>query len=143
MKHLSDKSPIYNAEVFMAYLDLAQENISKKNQPNKSINFSDSKSILRELQNKNNENSLLLKLINKINVLSKNRDIILYWIASNISIQGNEKADKETKVPLNIRPTNIDIRYMDLCPTINKSLEDKWQQLWNNCQGTKLPNLRE
>lgn len=129
MKHLSDKSLIYNAEVFMADLDLAQEIISKKKQLNKSINFSDSKSILIELQNKNNGNPLLFKLINKINVLSKNRDIILCWVVSDIGIQGNEKADKATKVPLNIRPSNIDIPYMDLCPTINKSLEDKWQQL--------------
>ena len=57
----------------------------------KFIIYSDSRSVLSALQNKDTSTPLISKLLNKINTLSKNNRIILTWIPNHIGIHGNER----------------------------------------------------
>ena len=49
------------------------------------------------VQNKNTSTSLITRLVDKINTLSKNYSIIISCIPSHIGVHGNERADKAGK----------------------------------------------
>ena len=72
-------------------------NIIANHKASKFIIYTDSKSVLLVLQNKDTSSPLITKLLNKLNTLSKNNNIIFTWIPSHIGIQENEKADKAAK----------------------------------------------
>ena len=93
LKRLPSESSIYSAEVIA--IDLAMNIIAN----HKSSEFidSDSKSVLQARQSKNSSTPLITKLLDKMNILSKNNSIILTWIPSHIGIQGNERADRAEK----------------------------------------------
>ena len=90
LKRLPNESSIYSAEVIA--IDLAM-NIIVNHKPSKFIIYSDFKSVLQALQNKDSSTPLITRLLDKMNTLSKNNSIILTWIPSHIGIQGNERAD--------------------------------------------------
>ena len=94
LKRLPNKSSIYSAEAIA--IDLAM-NIIANHKFSKFIIYSDTKSVLQALQSKNSSTSLITRLLDKTNTLSKNNSIILTWIPSHIAIQGNERADKAAK----------------------------------------------
>ena len=71
-------------------------NIIANHKASKFIIYTDSKSVLLALQNRDTSSPLITKLLNKLNTLSKN-NIIFTWMPSHIGIQGNEKADKAAK----------------------------------------------
>lgn len=63
--------------------------------------------MLFELLNSyNNSVCSFFSYMNKLDILFKNKEIILYWILSHIGIQGNEKSDKAAKKSLNIDLSN-------------------------------------
>ena len=94
LKCLPNESSVYSAEAIG--IDLAM-NIIAKHKSSKFIFYSDSKSVLQALQNKDSSTPLIGKLLDKMTTLSKNNTIILTWIPSHIDIQGNERADKAEK----------------------------------------------
>ena len=96
LKRLPNESSIYSAEAIT--IDLAMSIIAN-HKFSKSIIHLDSKSVLQALQSKDSSTSLITRLLDKMNTLSKN-NIILTWIPSHIGIQGNEKADKAAKKAL-------------------------------------------
>ena len=124
-KALPMKSTIFTAEV--CAIDLAL-NIISRDKHNKFIIFSDSLSVLTLLKNKKLENSLIVKLLSRLNSMSSHKKIILCWIPSHIRVSGNERADSAAKSALNLSSKVLSIPYTDLKPTISKFLHTKWQQ---------------
>ena len=93
LKRLPNEFSIYSAEVIA--IDLAK-NIIVNHKSSKFIIYSDSKSVLQALQSKDSS-TLITRLLDKMNTLSKNNSIILAGIPSHIGIQGNERADRAAK----------------------------------------------
>ena len=131
LKCLPNEASIYSAET--TAIDLAM-NIIANHKASKFIIYTDSKSVLLALQNRDTSPPppppLITKLLNNLNTLSKNNNIIFTWIPSHIGIQGNEKADKAAKKALQIDMCKSKIPYTDLKPTIKKFISDKWQKSW-------------
>ena len=87
-KHLPKNTSIFNAEV--GPVDMALDRIQKsKNQI--FFIFSDSLSML---QNKKLVNLLIIKLLCKIEKMSGDNEILIYWILSHTGISENKQADK-------------------------------------------------
>ena len=118
-------------------------NIIANYKASKFIIYTDSKSVLLGLQNRDTSSLLITKLLSKLNTLSKNNNIIFTWIPSHIGIQGNEKADKAAKKALQIDMCKSKIPYTDLKPTIKKFISDKWQKSWDNQTQNKLHEIQE
>ena len=108
LKRLPNEASIYSAET--TAIDLAM-NIIANHKASKFIIYTDSKSVLLALQNRDTSSPLITKLLNKLNTLS---NIIFTWIPSHIGIQGNEKADKAAKKALQIDMCKSKIPYTDL-----------------------------
>ena len=139
LKRLPNESSIYSAEVIA--IDLAM-NIIANHKSSKFI-YSDSKSVLQALQSKDSSTPLIIRLLDKMNTLSKNNSIILTWIPSHIGIQGNERADKATKKSLQAHISNPKILYTNLKPFINKFIFKKWQKSWNDQTQNKLHHIQD
>ena len=122
------ESSIFTAEVCAIDLGL---NILSRDKHNKFIIFYDSLSVLTSLENKKLENSLIVKLLSRLDSMSSHEKIILYWIPSSIRVRGNERADSAAKLALDLSPKVISIPYTKLKPTISKFLHKKWQQRWD------------
>ena len=123
LKCLPNESSVYRAEV--TTIDLALNTIAN-HKFSKFIIYSDSKSVLLALQNKDTSTPLITKLVNKMTALSKNNSIILTWIPSDISIHGNERIKLQKAILADI--SNSKILNIGLKPTINKFIHDKWQK---------------
>ena len=61
------------------------------------IIFLDSLSVLLSLRNKKLENPLIIKLMNRLDLMSNSKGIMICWIPSHIGVRGNEKADSAAK----------------------------------------------
>ena len=140
LKHLPNESSIYSAEVIA--IDLAM-NIIANHKSSKFIIYSDSKSVLQALQSKDSSTPLITRLLDKMNILSKNNSIILTWISSHIGMQGNEMADKAAKKALQTRISNTKIPYTDLKPLINKFIHKKWQKSLVDQTQNKLHHIQD
>ena len=97
-KALPMESSIFPAEV--CAIDLAL-NIISRDKHNKFIIFSDSLSVLTSLENKKLENPLIVKLLSRIDSMSRHKEIILSRIPSHIGVRGNERADFPRNLLLN------------------------------------------
>ena len=128
LKRLPNESSIYSAEVIA--IDPAM-NIIANHKSSKFIIYSDSKSVLQAIQSKDSSTPLIIRLLDKMNTLSKNNSIILTWIPSHIGIQGNERVDRAEKKPLQTCISNTKIPYTDPKPLINKFILKKWQKSWD------------
>ena len=126
LKRLPNESSIYSAEVIA--IDLVM-NIIANHKSSKFIIYSDSKSVLQALQNKDSSTPLITRLLDEMNALSKNNSIILTWIPSHIGIQGNERADRAAKKALQTPISNTKIPYTDLKPLINKFILKKMAKI--------------
>ena len=130
LKCLPNEASIYSAET--TAIDLAM-NIIVNHKASKFIIYTDSKSVLLALQNRDTSSPLITKLLNKLHTLSKNNNIIFTWIPSHIGIQGNEKAKLQKKFFKMICVGDLKKRwYTDLKPTIKKFISDKWEKSWDN-----------
>ena len=127
-KALPMESSIFTAEVCAIDLVL---NIISRDKHNKFRIFSDSLSVLTSLENKKLENSLIVKLLSRLDSMSSHKKIILCWIPSHIRVRGNKRADLPAKSALDLSPKVISTPYTDLKPTISKFLQTKWQQQWD------------
>ena len=107
-------------------------NIIANHKSSKFIFDSDSKSVLQSLQNKNASTSLNTKLLDKINIYSKNNSIILTWTPSHIGKYGNERADKAAKIASLADIPKTKVPLTNLKPTIKKFILDKWQKSWDD-----------
>ena len=83
------------------------------------------------MKNKKLENSLIVKLLSRLDSMSSHKKIILCWIPSHIRVSRNERADLADKSALDLSPEVLSIPYTNLKPTISKFLQTKWQQRWD------------
>ena len=101
-------------------------NIIANHKASKVIIYTDSKSVLLALQNRDTSSPLITKLLNKLNTLSKNNNIIFTWIPSHIVCFFLSLDAKAAKKALQMCKSKI--LYTDLKPTIKKFISDKWQK---------------
>ena len=135
LKCLPNESSIYSAEAIA--IDLAM-NIIANHKSFKFIIYSDSKSVLQALQNKDSSTPLITRLLDKMNTLSKNNSIILTWIPSHIGIQADKAAKKHSR-----HISNTKIPCTDLKPLINKFILKKWQKSWDDQTQNKLHHFQD
>ena len=117
-------------------------NFIANHKSSKFITYSDSKSILQALQSKDSSTPLFTRLLDKMNILSKNNSIILTWIRRHIGIQGNERADKAAKKAPQTHISNTKILYTDLKQFINKFISQKWQKSLDDQTQNKLHHIQ-
>ena len=90
MQRIPDDSSIFTAEA--KAVDLALDFIRICDANNKCIIFSDSISVLKAMNHTSSKNPQIQKLLEICHELLTNKEIVLCWIPSHISIQGNELA---------------------------------------------------
>ena len=76
---------------------LALDFIRTSDTNNKFIIFSDSLSVLNDMNHTRSKNPQIQKLLEKCHELLANTEIVLCWISSRIGIPGNEKVDQQAK----------------------------------------------
>ena len=74
------------------------------------------------------ENPLITKLLSRLDLMSRHKEIVMCWIPSHIGVRGNERADSAAKAALDLKLDNICKPCNDLKPKINKLFFAKWQQ---------------
>jgi ribonuclease HI len=141
---LPDSASIFTAEV--QAIDLALRFISSFNQKNYII-FSDSLSALQSLQNRDLTNPIVQNVLIKHHNLCASKNIVFCWLPSHVGIRGNELADKEAKLALNLNIAKFKLPFTEFKPQINNYIVSKWQELWDMTPYNKLhlirPNLGE
>ncbi|MCU7800748.1 MAG: reverse transcriptase-like protein [gamma proteobacterium symbiont of Lucinoma myriamae] len=135
---LPDGSSIFSAEA--KAIDLAINQISNQ-EDEKFIIFSDSLSVLTSLKNPKHPNPIIQQIFRKYFHLSS-KEIIFCWIPSHVNIQGNEMADKEAKMALNLVETNLKIPHSDFKSKIRKYVNHKCQSNWDNQIYNKLHEIK-
>ena len=94
--------------------------------------------VLTTIEKKIIQNSLIIKLLSRLDSMSNRKEIIICWNLSHIGVRGNERTDSAAKSALDLTPDKSRFLYTDLKPTINKFLHTKWQQQWSNNIHKKL-----
>ena len=84
------------------------------------------------------KNPQIQKLLEKCHELLANNEIVLCWIPSHITIQGNKMGDQQAKASLSLEPTSFKIPFSNFKPSFNKYILEEWQTSWNNSIGNKL-----
>ena len=85
-----------------------------------------------------------MQLLNRLEILSKTKEIELCWIPSHIGIKGNDQADSAAKTAWKMpRDKSFKISYIDLKIEIKKNFtRNKWQLRWNNTPHNKLQTIK-
>ena len=138
---LPDGSSIYAAELHAIYLALDHAETSSSH---KFVIFSDSKSTLQAIREKNWINPYVLKILERCHVLFNvfNKTILFCWVPSHIGIRGNEQADRAAKAALDQRPTDMLMLYTDFKRPIFNYVRGKWQTFWHTQVNNKLYNIQ-
>lgn len=140
LKRLPDKASIYSAEASAIELAL---NIIENSEEKKHIIFTDNNSVPTALENRKTDNPLTTKILNRIDVITKNKEIVFCWVPSHVGIKWNHRADQEAKKVLELEPAKDKIPFTDLIATINKHQMNKWQESWNSYTSNKLHAIKE
>ena len=81
--------------------------------------FSDSKSVLEALQNKDSKNPLVTTVTDMIEDMLLEKIILRFcWIPGHVSIKGNDRADQLAKDGRNEAQAIFEISYTDLIPEV-------------------------
>ena len=72
-----------------------------------------------------------------------NKEIVLCWIPSHISIIGNEMEISRQKHRFSLEPTSFYIPFSNFKPSINKYILEEWQNSWNNSIGNTLLDINQ
>lgn len=106
--------------------------------------ISDSKSALDALSNPNNDNPIV-SLLHSCwqDLINCGKTIAFLWCPSHTGIHGNEAVDRATRSPQdNIPPLKLCSSH-DFKPYIAKSINEKWQLLWDNIPNSnKLKSIK-
>ena len=139
-QRLPSNASIFTAEI--KAIDLALDTITESEDDHFVI-FSDSLSVLLSLNDKKLDNPQVVKLLQKLHLLSDaHKTIFLCWIPSHIGIRGNEAADVAAKESLDFNITASQVPYTDLKLHINSSIANKWQERWWSCPDYKLFKIK-
>ncbi|WP_411016702.1 ribonuclease H family protein, partial [Salmonella sp. s51944] len=105
--------------------------------------FSDSKSVLQAIKNRNWKNPIICQILQKFDLLyNTNKRIILFWIPSHIGIPGNDKADSAAKKALNNNISNTLLPFSDFKQNCSIYILSLWQTLWNLDNCNKLLSIK-
>ena len=84
-----------------------------------------------------------MQILNKLEFLSKPKEIELCWIPSYIGIKGNNQADSVAKTAWKMPiDKSYKIPYTDLKIEIKNFTHNKWQFRWNNTPHNKLQTIK-
>ena len=84
-----------------------------------------------------------MQILNRLEILSKTKELELCWIPSHIGIKGNDQADSAAKTAWKIPiDKSFKIPYTDLKIEIKNFTQNKWQLRWNNTPHNKLQTIK-
>ena len=84
-----------------------------------------------------------MQLLNRLEILSKTKEVELCWIPSHIGIKGNDQADSAVKIVWKMPiDKSFKILYTDLKIEIKNFTQNKWQLRWNNTPHNKLQTIK-
>ena len=134
---LPKEATIYSAEVHaiqMAVDHVHRTTLSTNLASKKFVIFSDSKSAIQSLHNRNNH-PVIRYLVHKLYILNRRSiHIEICWIPSHTGILGNDAADVKAKHASSRRPEPIPIYYKDYHNTIRSKFFNMRNELWQNNQ---------
>ncbi|XP_042903321.1 uncharacterized protein [Parasteatoda tepidariorum] len=104
--------------------------------------YSDSMSVLRQLENFNSDTHPILCFINHLLItLHKNRfHILLCWIPSHVGIPGNDLADSAARSATSV--LTLSIPFSDTKTYIRQFITSVWQQQWDLKIYNKLHSIK-
>ena len=139
-KHLPNDTSIFSAEA--STINMALDLISESRN-NKFIIFSDSLSVLESLKNMKFDNPLIIKILCKLENLSTDNDVQIWWVPSHTGINGNDPAVKVFKSTLNITTEKkFKIPYIDFKMKIDKYLLQQRPQHQNSNKHNKQLEIK-
>nr|XP_042896049.1 uncharacterized protein LOC122268979 [Parasteatoda tepidariorum] len=100
--------------------------------------YSDSMSVLRQLNHFDNETHPILCFIQHLlfNLHKNGFDILFCWVPSHVGIPGNDLADTAARSATTT--LNLSIPFSDVKIHIKKYIKSLWQQQWDNQVNNKL-----
>ena len=142
---LKDNTSVFNAELEGFLMALKTLN---RHQKSNLVLYTDSLSALQALLNPVKANGVVHKILNLIELLSRNCRLCFVWIPGHAGIKGNEKVDHLAKSALQ-QPVNRNYFsiYSDFKPLVKTYIQRIWQEDWDTEINNKLheiiPNLNE
>ena len=135
-----DDSSIFTAELEAVHRALRHIRLSfRTSKRRKFVVFSDSKSVLEALQNKDSKNPLVTTVTDMIEDMLLEKIVLRFcWIPGHVGIKGNDRADQLAKDGRNEAQTIFEIPYTDLIPEVASFIKSKWQQRWDTEVENKL-----
>ena len=129
---LPDKTSIYSAELHAIYLALDHIETSELQ---KTVIFTDSKSSLEALNNRDWKHPLVQKILERLQaLLASDHRVVFCWIPSHI--------DNAAKEALHKRVTEMPIPQSDYKRYIKSYTYSKWQLSWDKATNNKLHIFR-
>ena len=130
-KYFFKKPPPNDTSIFSAEacaINMALDLITESRN-NKFIIFSDSLSVLESLKNRKFDHPLIIRILSKLNNLSIDNDIQIYWVPRHTGISGNDQADRESRSTINLTTEKkFKIPYKDFKMKIIKYILQQRQQ---------------
>ena len=136
---LPDKSSVFSAEV--KAIDLAL-NIAEESRESNFIVFSDSLSTLQALFNKDLENPMICKILERISTLGTTREFVFCWIPGHIGIKGNDRADKNAKSALTLPISDVKVPSSDFKSAVSSNTQSSWQSQWDTDDNNKMHSVK-
>ena len=134
---LPNKASIFRAELHAISLALS---LIRRSKEKNFIIFSDSMSSLEAISGFKLEINIVQNIIKDYSHLANTgKAIILCWIPSHVNIRGNERAAAKSALSLPI--TNMKLQARELIPCASKFCFDKWQDIYDCCEGNKLHSI--
>ena len=99
--------------------------------PPRVVFFTDCKSVLDSLQNQKTDNQKL-SLKTSLQRLSERSEVVLQWIPSHCGINGNEKADKLSKVGSKMEQFDHQVSYKEAKTIIKNKYRAEWKRKWGD-----------
>ena len=139
-KTLSKYATVFTAE---SYAIIDAIDICERTNDHKITIYSDSKSVIKAIENKRHQNPIIQKIQNKL--YDTRKDIHICWIPSHCGIPGNEAADKAAKEASEILQAGKEpIPHRDIFQHITKKIKEKWTLRWQKVPiSNKLKEIKE
>jgi ribonuclease HI len=135
-KKLNFLSSVFSAE--SAAIQLALDQIETSSSKHFLI-LSDSLSCLSSLKGFNISDSRILSIVEKLQLLSKQKEIVFAWVPGHTGIPGNDRADGLAKAAIETDGINNDaVHHMDLRCVLHRSTSNMFNNYWGAQTSNKL-----